>query len=204
MELFSYNVNGWAENNSFFYHLLCIIRDGATYKVFVSTLILIVEDLTCICTINDTLIQLRIHKNTCGHPIPVSTNTVLSFPIPVKSKYWMEKMSTTNYCQPWSQSQRKSARPPPPLPSFLAGLSSVRAEPQHPCQLVRQMHQTCGQTLQRTSSVLDVSAACGASIAAARNKQPQVLSCDSKGDFSVIIYSSWGVVSQRLDFSQRW
>lgn len=110
-------------------------------------LILIVEGLTCICTINDILILISMLKKCMNasslylqilllilnvefhtSSIPVTSQHFHFFPIAVKSKSWMEKMSTTNYCQPWSQSLRKSARPPP-LPPFPVGLSSVRAEP---------------------------------------------------------------------------
>lgn len=76
--------------------------------------------------------------------------------ITVKSKCWTERMSTTNYCLPWSRSPRKSTRPPPPppprLPPFPPGLSSVRAELH--VHVSRQTHQR--QTLQRASSVLEV------------------------------------------------
>lgn len=119
-------------------------------------LILIVEGLTCICTINDILVQISMLKRTPESLIAASANIVFIFQLPilshnenpvsllcitvtsqhflfffhitVKSKCWMEKMSTTNYCQLWSQSLRKTTRPPP-LPPFLVGLSSVRAEP---------------------------------------------------------------------------
>lgn len=183
---------------AFFYHLLCIIRDEVTYKVFVSMLILIAEDLTCICKINDTSIQLRTHKNTCGHPITVSTNTVLSFrsffPIPVKSKYWMEKTSTTIYCQLWSQSPRKSARPPPPPPILSSGPFVSQSWTSAPMSAGKTDAADMWTDTPKNILSVGCASACGASIAAAQNKQPaQVLSCDSKGDFSVIIYSSWGV-----------
>lgn len=44
---------------------------------------------------------------------PVSPHRLPS-PIADKSKCWMGKTSTTNYCQPWSRSPRRSTRPPPP------------------------------------------------------------------------------------------
>lgn len=88
--------------------------------------------------------------------IPVTSHHFLAFfPITVKSKCWMEKMSTTNYCQLWSRSLRKTARPPPP-PTLSSGPRVSQGWALQPCQPVRQTHQTCRQTLQRTSSVLDV------------------------------------------------
>lgn len=139
-------------------------------------LILIVEDLTCICTINDTLIQLRIHKNTCGHPITVSTNTVLSFPsffpIPVKSKYWMEKTSTTNYCQLWSQSPRKSARPPPPPPILSSGPFVSQSWTSAPVSAGKTDAPDRWTDTPKNILSVGCAAACGANIAAAQNKQP--------------------------------
>lgn len=152
-------------------------------------LILIVEGLTCICTINDILVQLSMLKKThaphrcickycfyskCLGFFSVSQLllTTLSslFPITVKSKCWMEKMSTTNYCQPWSQSLRKSTRPLPP-PTLSSGPPVSQSWALQPCQPVRQTHQTCRQTLQRTSSVLDVLWYVE-QVAAVQNKRP--------------------------------
>lgn len=90
----------------------------------------------------------------CNSP-QASHRFLVLFQIAVKSKYWMEKMSTTNYCQLWSQSLRKSTRPPPP-PTLSSGPLVSQSWALQPCQPVRQMHQTFRQTLQRTCSVLDV------------------------------------------------
>lgn len=148
-------------------------------------LILIVEGLTCICTINYLLAQIMMLRTmpvcliaasanivfcskclfypilkTQYHCIPVSSHHFLFFfHITVKSKCWMEKMSTTNYCQLWSQSLRKSMRPPPP-PALSSGPLVSQSWALQPCQPVRQTFQTYRQTLQRTSSLLDVLCYC--------------------------------------------
>lgn len=117
-----------------------------------------------------------------------------SFHILVKSNYWMEKTSTTNYCQLWSQSPRKSARPPPPPPILSSGPFGSQSWTSAPIPAGKT--DAADMRTDTPKNILSVgcAAACGASIAAAQNKQPaQVLSCNSKGDFSVIIYSSWGV-----------
>lgn len=93
-------------------------------------LFLIVEGLTCICPINDVLIQICVlkktpHRRSCKYCF-YSTSRLLNPSyfflslLSVKSKCWMEKMSTTNYCQLWSQSPRKSTRLPPP-PTLSSG-----------------------------------------------------------------------------------
>lgn len=59
----------------------------------------------------------------------------------------------------------------PPLPPFLAGPLVSQSWALQPCQPVRQTHQTCRQTLQRASSVLDVLRYVE-QVAAVQNKRP--------------------------------
>lgn len=134
-------------------------------------LILIVDALTCICSISDIPLLIRcfrdhllitVSANTCFLLLRVvfflfctpATSHLSSLPIPVKSKCWMERMSTTNYCQLWTPSQTKYATAPPPTLS--SGPLVSQSWALQPCQPVRQTQQTCRQTLQRTCSVLDV------------------------------------------------
>lgn len=134
-------------------------------------LILIVEGLTCICTINDILIHISPLKKTphrcicdCrfypkwvfihsipefdpGHFSPLSLLLLLlchHSQIKVldgEDEYY--KLLSTVESIP---EEECATTPPPTLQSWAS----------HPCQPVRQTHQTCRQTLQRASSVLDV------------------------------------------------
>lgn len=184
---------------AFFNHLLCIIRDEVTYKVFVSMLILIVEDLTCICTINDTVIQLRTAQTShhCFYKYCFILTLLLSHPSQIKvldgeDEYY--KLLSTVESIP--EEECTSSTTPPILSSGPFVSQSWTSAPMSAGKTDAQDMWT-----DTPKNILSVGCgACGASIAAAQNKQPaQVLSCDSKGDFSVIIYSSWGV-----DFSRWW
>lgn len=98
----------------------------------------------------------RMRPNACCFALRLLlTPFVVFLPITVKSNCWMEKMSTTNYCQPPSQSPRRRRTAPPPALS--SGPLVSQSWALQPCQPVRQQtHQTCRQTLQRTSVALDV------------------------------------------------
>lgn len=86
---------------------------------------------------------------TVSVPRLTSRHFLLVFHVTVKSKCWTGKMSTTNYCQRWSRSLRRSTRPPPP-PALSSGPPVSQSRALQPCQPVRQTQPTCRQTLQRT------------------------------------------------------
>lgn len=90
--------------------------------------------------------------------------------ITVKSKCWMEKMSTTNYCQLWSRSLRKSTQPPP-LPTLSSWAPRQSELNLTTMSAGKTTLQTCRQTLQRTSSALDVLRYVE-QVAAVQNKRP--------------------------------
>lgn len=186
MELFSYDVNGEPKISacfSFFFHgrLLCVIREGCY-------ILRLCQHANCNHWRSGLDLYYKWHpdsagKNTtreralfhfAGFILYKSTQLELDVAVHVsgtvsptsslsadKSKCWMERTSTTNYCQPWSRSPRRSTRPPPP-PSPSSGPPVSQGWASRPRQPVRQTRQTCKTDTPKGALGVGCAAACGA------------------------------------------